>query len=126
MADELEIGDSRVEFIANYLLKTLKLKPDKWTKMYAIEENKIMIHDFLDKTEQNLLVFSINNLQALVISYSYPNQIKAKACYFTKKSKEPITKDMSIKDAMLYGDLSYAPLDQLSAILDEVDLLANT
>lgn len=123
MADELEINDSRVEFMAVYLLKTLKVKPDKWTKMYALEENKILIHDFLDKTDQSLIVFLVNTAQALTVSYSYPNQLKAKACYFSKKSKESIAKDVSIKDALIYGDLSYSPLDQLSALLDEVSLL---
>jgi dynein heavy chain len=120
MAEELEINDSRVEFMAVYLLKTLKIKPDKWTKMYSVEDNKLMVHDFLDKNEQSLLVFSLNATQALVASYSYPNQLKAKACYFSKKNKEPITKDVNIKDVLVYGDLSYSPLDQLSAILDEV------
>ena len=120
MADELEINDSRVEFMAVYLIKTLKIKPDKWTKMYTIDENKLMIHEFLDKSDQSLLVFSLNAAQSLVAAYSYPNQLKAKACYFSKKNKEPITKDASIKDVLVYGDLSYSPLDQLSAILDEV------
>lgn len=125
MADELEINDSRVEFMAVYLLKTLKLKPDKWTKMYALEENKILIQDFLDKSDQSLIVFLLNAAQALVVTYAYPNQLKAKACYFSKKSKESIPKDVSIKDALVYGDLSYSPLDQLSAILDEVYFLEN-
>lgn len=120
MAEELELNDSRVEFMAVYLLKTLKIKPDKWSKMYAIEENKIMIQDFLDKTDQSLIVFSLNAAQALAISYAYPNQLKAKACYFCKKSRESISKDVAIKDALIYGDLSYSPLDQLSALIDEV------
>jgi dynein heavy chain len=120
MADELEIGDSRIEFMALYLLKTLKLKNDKWMKMYAIEENKIVIQEFLDKPDLNILVFSLNAAQALIVSYSYPTQIKSKACYFAKKNKDAITKDASIKDVLIYGDLSYSPLDQLSAILDEV------
>ena len=116
----MELNDSRVEFIAVYLLKTLKLKSDKWTKMYAIEDNKVMIQDFLDKNEQNLLVFVLNSTQSLIISYVYPAQLKSKACYFAKKNKEVLSKDMSIKDVLIYGDLSYSPLDQLSAILDEV------
>jgi dynein heavy chain len=120
MADELEIGDSRIEFMAMYLLKTLKLKNDKWMKMYAIEENKIIIQDFLDKAELNILVFSLNATQTLLVSYNYPNQIKSKACYFAKKSKDVVAKEASIKDVLIYGDLSYSPLDQLSAILDEV------
>lgn len=121
MADDLELNDSRVEFIAVYLLKTLKLKSDKWMKMYAIEDHKVMIQEFLDKNEQNLLVFILNSSGTLTISHSYPNQIKNKACYFAKKGKDPISKDVNIKDALIYGDLSYSPLDQLSAILDEVN-----
>ncbi len=120
MADDLELNDPRVEFIAVYLLKTLKLKGEKWMKMYAIEENKIIIQEFLDKNEQSLLVFMLNSAQALTVSYSYPNQLKNKACYFSKKSKEAISRDVNIKDALVYGDLSYSPIEQLSAILDEV------
>ena len=120
MADDLDLSDSRVEFMALYLLKTLKLKNDKWTKMYTLEENKIMIQEFLDKSENNILVFSVNPAGLLSPSYSYPSSIKTKACYFAKRTKDPIGKDLNIKDALLYGDLSYSPLDQLSAILDEV------
>lgn len=120
MADDLEIGDTRVEFMAVYILKTLKLKPDKWMKMYAIEDNKIMIIEYLEKNEQNLLVFAVTSSGALTVSYSYPVQFKTKACYFAKKNKETIGKDTILKEALIYGDLSYSPLDQLSAILDEV------
>lgn len=120
MADELEIGDSRIEFMALYILKTLKLKGEKWTKMYGLDENKIMIQEFLDKGEQNILVFSLNAASALAVSYAYPSTLKQKACYFAKRGKDPVPKDVNIKDALIYGDLSYSPLDQLSAILDEV------
>ena len=120
MAEDLELSDSRVEFIAVYLLKTLKLKNDKWTKMYSVEDNKITIQEFLDKNEQSLLVFTLNSSSALMVGYSYPTQIKTKACYFAKKNKESVGKDLNIKDALIYGDLSYSPLEQLAAILDEV------
>ena len=120
MSDDLEIGDSRIEFIALYVLKTLKLKSDKWTKFYAPDDNKLVMQEFVDKNEQNLLVFSLNAAQAIVATHAYPSTLKTKACYFAKKSKEAIAKDVNIKDALLYGDLSYSPLDQLSAILDEV------
>jgi dynein heavy chain len=118
--DELELTDSRVEFMAVYILKTLKLKSDKWIKMYAIEDNKVLIQEFLDKNEQNLLVYILNSSGSLIVQYNYPNQLKAKAIYFSKKNKEAIPKDIPMKDSVVYGDLSYSPLDQLSAILDEV------
>ena len=120
MSDDLkDIGDSRVEFMANYLLKTFKIKSEKWNKMYVIEENKTMILEFVEKAEQNLLVFNMSPAGALTVSYEYPNSFKSKAIYFAKKNKENITKD-AMKDAVIYGDLSVAPVDQLSAILDEV------
>jgi dynein heavy chain, axonemal len=120
MADELEIGDSRIEFMAVYLLKTLKLKNDKWMKMYAIDENKQIINDFFEKTEISLIVFYLNITGALTVQYQYPTLIKSKVAYFVKKNKESISKETPIKDALAYGDLSTTPLDQLSAILDEV------
>ena len=46
--DELKTDDSRVEFVAGYLMKTLKLNREKWLKMFAIEENKKMINNFLE------------------------------------------------------------------------------
>ena len=121
MADDLEIGDSRIEFVAFYLLKTLKLKNDKWAKMYGIDDNKLMIVEFFEKAEHSLLVFLLNSSGALTVSNQYPTQLKTKAIYFAKaKGKDAIGKDQNIKEALLYGDLSYSPLEQLSAILDEV------
>jgi dynein heavy chain len=122
MADELELNDQRIEFMALYILKTLKLKSDKWIKMYAVEDNKVIIHEFVDKNEQNLLVFSLNQAQAISVSYVYPNSLKTKAVYFAKRNKEAIGRDANVKEALIYGDLSYSPLDQLSALLDEVSL----
>lgn len=122
MAEDLDILDSRVEFMAVYLLKTLKLKSDKWTKMYAIEDNKVLIQEFLDKNEQSLLVFILNSSGTLVVQYNYPNQLKNKVCYFAKKNpRDPVSKDANVKDSLIYGDLSYSPLEQLSVILDEVN-----
>ena len=48
---DLELNDVRVEFIADYALKTMKLKPDKWSKMYSIEEQKQMLMEFFEKAE---------------------------------------------------------------------------
>lgn len=124
MAEDLDLTDSRIEFMAVYLLKTLKLKSDKWIKMYAIEDNKVLIQEFLDKNEQSLLVFILNSSGTMVVQYNYPNQLKNKACYFAKKNpRDPVSKDASIKESLIYGDLSYSPLDQLSVILDEVSLM---
>ena len=88
MADDLkEINDSRIEFLALFVLKTLKIKADKWMKMYVVEEYKTMVLEFVEKNEQNLLVFYMSASGTLVISFEYPSQFKSKACYFAKKNE---------------------------------------
>lgn len=120
MASDLDIEDSRVEFIADYVMKTLKLKPDKWTKMYGLDENKQMFMDYFEKSELQTLVLVAPSSGSLVVQFEWPSNPKAKCCYFVKRSKDPITKDTNLRTALLYGDLGYSPLDQLSAFVDEV------
>jgi len=79
MAAELDIGDVRVEFIADYVLKTLRIKGDKWTKMYVNEDNKNMCLEFFDKPDAPILVLALNASGALGVSTEWPAQFKQKA-----------------------------------------------
>jgi len=83
MAADLDIGDTRVEFMADYVLKALRIKPDKWTKMYVIEENKQMCLDFFDKAESHTLVVAINPASGLSVTTEWPAQFKQKAVSLT-------------------------------------------
>ena len=85
LAAELEIGDARVEFVADYILKTLKIKPDKWTKMYGVEENKQLCLDFFDKADVMTLILSINTAGSLVVANEWPSQFKQKAVVILTK-----------------------------------------
>ncbi|XP_013396327.1 dynein beta chain, ciliary isoform X2 [Lingula anatina] len=127
MASDLELGDSRVEFIADYVLKTMKLKPDKWMKMYNQEEYKLMILEYFDKTDVQNLILLVNSAGVITPQYEWPTNFKGKACYFVKKGTGAINKDNPVRNATVYGDLSHSPLDQLSAFVDEilVPLLSN-
>jgi len=120
MASDLELGDSRVEFIADYVLKTFKIKPDRWSKMYSLEEVKMMYMDFFDRSDIPALIVAATGSGGLETSYSRPTAPKTKACYFVKKTKDSIQKDSNFRKAFIYGDMSYNPLDQLSAFVDEV------
>ena len=66
MADELEITDARVHFLADYLLKSLRLRSDKWTKMVQIEDQNRTVLDFCDKPQPLLLIFHVNPAGNLV------------------------------------------------------------
>ena len=118
--EELELHDTRTEFIADYVLKTLRVKGDKFVKMYHVEENKQLFMDFFEKQDVLNLVVSANPAGNLSVSIQWPDKLKTKACYFVKKGREAIGKDTVLRNALLYGDLSYSPVDQLSAFVDEV------
>ena len=42
--------------------------------------------------------------------------------YFIKKVREPIPREVPMKNYIMYGDVSTSPIDQLSAFVDEVCL----
>ena len=117
---DLELGDRRVEFVADYVLKTMKLKPDKWMKLYGVDENKQMILDFFEKQDQQTLIIFASSGGTLSAALDWPAQLKSKACYFVKKSKDNVSKEGSLRNQMIYGDLAYSPIDQLSVFVDEV------
>lgn len=123
MASELELNDTRVEFIADYVIKTLKIKPDKWSKMYSVEDTRQMFMDFFEKQDVPCLIVTATAAGGLNTQFEWPNNPKAKACYFVKKGRDAIQKETNFRNAYLYGDMSYQPLDQLSAFVDEVIIL---
>ena len=120
MASELELNDSRVEFMADYVIKTLKLKPDRFAKMYSTDETRQMFMDFFEKSDITSLLLIATAAGGLTVQFDWPQNPKSKACYFVKKSREPITKETNFRTHLLYGDMSPSPLDQLSAFVDEV------
>lgn len=68
-ASELtDLTDPRVFFVADYVLKTFGLKGEKWSKMYNIEENKIMMNEFFEKTEMSALIFILNSAGTLQVN----------------------------------------------------------
>jgi len=66
MVDELDIADLRVHFIADYIIKSLRIRSDKWTKMVQIEEQNRTILEFCEKPHPTLLVFHVNPAGNLV------------------------------------------------------------
>ena len=59
MEEDLEIDDPRVEFLADYVLKTMKLRAERWLKMYAVEESKQLCFDFFDKVRIILISLQV-------------------------------------------------------------------
>lgn len=114
----MEGEDQRIVFLQNVTLKALKLKPDKWQKFIAGEETRALIGSFIEKSDINSLVISLNAASQLVCSLEFPQTIKNKAVYFIKKDKEVITKD-NIKNVFI-GDVANSPVDATIGAIEGV------
>ena len=116
----MEFSDVRFEFMSEYTLKSMKLKADKWAKLQGNDEYRQTVLDFFEKQEYNILIIYQNSAGQLQPSFDFPQSLKAKAVYFSKKEKGMNVGKDNFKTALTYGDLSYSPLEQLSALVDEV------
>ncbi|XP_056152723.1 LOW QUALITY PROTEIN: dynein heavy chain 9, axonemal [Lampris incognitus] len=118
--------DQRFTFIEDYVLSTLKLTQDRWQKCLSSEDDRQIIQEFLDKPDRVTLVVSVNAGGLPQPAAGFPASRGAKAAYFVKQRPTALTPD-SLRRDVIYGDLSYAPLDQFAALVEEVvvPLLSN-
>lgn len=121
--DESPAEEKRFEFIEEYVLKTLRLKKDRWQKCVSVEEQKQVIQDFLDKPDHTTLVVYLNAAGQLVPTNGFAANSKNKAVYFIKQSQTALSFD-TMKADLMYGDMSYSPLEQFSAFVEEVRKLS--
>lgn len=119
MEESLDAEDKRLDFIADCVLRTLKVTPDRWEKCASDGDNRQVLLDFLDTAEQRTLMVSVSAAGLLEPATSFAGSHKNKAVYFMKRDKAALSPE-SIKDRLVYGDLSSAPLDQFSALVGEV------
>lgn len=47
--DDQQRGEPRMDFIADFTLKSLRLKPDKWARMVVFDEQRRFITEFIEK-----------------------------------------------------------------------------
>ncbi|XP_068084396.1 dynein beta chain, ciliary [Anabrus simplex] len=118
--------DPRVEYLGNFVQKTLKLKPEKWGRAVLTEDNKEPLFHFLNKPESMVLIVLQNNAAQLFLATSFPVSIKSKSVYFIKKYRGPVPKD-KMADFIIQGDMATKPIEQLASLVDEVfvPLLSN-
>ncbi|KAG8321110.1 hypothetical protein J6590_052486 [Homalodisca vitripennis] len=113
------VPDTRLDFLGNFVQKTLKLKPEKWARLLATEELKVVVLEFLDKPETIILIILQNAAAQLIPSTSFPVNLKSKAAYFIKKAKLVVPKE-NLSDVLILGDMATKPIEQLAVLVDEV------
>ncbi|KAF4519850.1 hypothetical protein B566_EDAN005192, partial [Ephemera danica] len=123
---EAQSVDERLDFIGSFVQKTMKLKPEKWTKMIGQEEARNAVMDFLDRGEPPVLVIMLNSAAQLVPLTAFPINLKSKAAYFARVRREPVTAT-NMRSLLVVGDLAVRPIEELAALVDEVfvPLLSN-
>lgn len=71
--------DRRMDFLGTYVQKSLKLKPEKWSRMMVTEDYKGMVMKFLERPSPFVLVIILTPAAQLVASNGFPlTQLKTK------------------------------------------------
>ena len=52
-----EARDPRMDFLQEFTLKSLRLKPDKWSRMVVSDEQRNFINNFIERTSRQVLSF---------------------------------------------------------------------
>ncbi|XP_045482107.1 dynein beta chain, ciliary [Harmonia axyridis] len=120
--------DHRMDFLGSFVQKTLKLKPEKWTRMMSTEEHKAVVMKFLERPFPITLIVVLTPAAQLVAFNSFPlPQLKNKGVYFVKKAVVAVSK-AAPGETIVAGDLSCKVIDQLASLVDEilVPVLSNT
>lgn len=85
--------DPRYEFLGSYVTKSLRLKPEKWTRIFSVEEYRTTLKDFVDKPTQLILIVILTASAQLIPSSSFPCALKTKGVYFVKKKAGVVPKE---------------------------------
>ncbi|XP_075889814.1 dynein axonemal heavy chain 9 isoform X2 [Nelusetta ayraudi] len=126
--EEPPAQDERLDFIADYVLRTLKVKRDKWQKLVSGEDDLRLLLDFLDGAEPRSLLVSLTAAGLLQPAAGFAAaDFRNRAVYFVKRRTAALSL-LSMRGNLVCGELSCEPLEQFSALVEEVvaPLLCNS
>ncbi|XP_022817840.1 dynein beta chain, ciliary-like [Spodoptera litura] len=118
MGDQKDEADRRLEFLSEYLLKTLKQKIEKWNKFITGDDKHILFR-FFDTPKYEVLVFRLNTAGLLTCTLSFPPLSRSKMVYFLRNVDEKITQ-ANFRQALTIGEMSGNVLNDLTVLADEV------
>ncbi|XP_039947795.1 dynein beta chain, ciliary [Bactrocera tryoni] len=118
--EKKEKVDDRFDYFNNYVMKTLRLKNERWVKLMGMPESKEVIQVFLNDSSHPRLVFYLNNASILVPAFDFPAKARSKIVYFMRRE---IPSDLSLQDMdskLMIGDILPNVLENLSVLCDDV------
>ncbi|XP_060805137.1 dynein beta chain, ciliary [Amyelois transitella] len=117
MGDKEDV-DTRLEFISEYLLKSLKQKIDKWAKFITGDERHILFRYF-DMPKYDIIVFRMNTAGLLTCATNFPPISRGKMVYFLRNIDDKITQ-ANFRKLITIGEISGNVLMDISVMADEV------
>ena len=100
-----------MQFIQDYTLKSMRLKPEKWAKLVISDEQRRHLENFVYKDLPQVLIISQNIGGQLQIHTDWPSPLKNKGVFFVKREKVPLPEDMAeLLNWMCCGDIHPNPL----------------
>ncbi|XP_055373637.1 dynein beta chain, ciliary [Condylostylus longicornis] len=118
--EEIKI-DPRIEWIQNYILKTMKAKNEKWIKLTDNSRYLNILLNFLDNSTVRQVVFYGNAAGLLCVSHDYPPEYNSKLVYFVRKTSPYVFKSAeNIRKGCYIGELPPKPLETISSLLDDL------
>ena len=105
---------SRIQFIQDYTLKSIRLKPEKWAKLVISDEQRRHLENFVYKDLPQVLIISQNIGGQLQIHTDWPSPLRNKGVFFVKREKVPLPDKISeLLNWMCCGDIHPNPLGTL-------------
>lgn len=110
-----------MQFIQDYTLKSMRLKPEKWAKLVISDEQRRHLENFVYKDLPQVLIISQNIGGQLQIHTDWPSPLKNKGVFFVKREAQPLP-DQLIKllTQMTCGDIHPNSLEHFCALVEEV------
>ncbi|XP_021270931.1 dynein heavy chain 17, axonemal [Numida meleagris] len=115
----MSVPDELFRFLESFVMQLLQLRPDKWNKFEGSDEARATLDEFFRQPDMLELVLALNPAGQLQASTCFPPALKAKGTYFVKRKKENVTRE-NCGAALLVGDISPSPVEQLIVVVEEV------
>ncbi|XP_073950935.1 dynein beta chain, ciliary-like, partial [Choristoneura fumiferana] len=110
--------DTRLEFIMDYVLKSLKLKIEKWAKFITGDERHILTK-FFDNPNIKIIIFRVNTAGLLTCATHFPPVSRGKMIYFVRNIDEKLTQ-ANFRKSVSIGEMSGNVLMDISVMAEEL------
>ncbi|XP_070509872.1 dynein beta chain, ciliary-like [Chironomus tepperi] len=82
-------------------------------------DDRNIVFDWLNDPKRERMCFTIAPSGNLMPFVNFPGNSKSKICYFVRKGPVVLTPE-NMRESLIYGDTSPSPINDLSAILDDI------